>query len=57
MKPATPLSVAALRRDYKRQIMREFMSGKSTRALCYKHALTKRAVEQIIREQMKGGAK
>lgn len=48
-----PPSYAALRKDYKRQIMREFMDGISTRALCNKHSLTKAVVEQIIRSQMR----
>lgn len=48
-----PPSYAALRRDYKRQVMREFMGGTSTRALCNRHSLTKAVVEQIIRSQMR----
>jgi len=48
-----PPSYAALRKDYKRQIMREFMDGTSTLSICRKHSLTKAVVEQIIRSQMR----
>jgi hypothetical protein len=55
----SPISYRALRKDYKRRVMLEFMRGVSTRTLGRRHSLTSRVVQEIIRGQirLKGGAK